>query len=278
MKPEVARGGTGHPVEPSTYDPDYFVHLFAVEDRHFWFRARNRTISRIAEQLVAGLAPGYRVLEVGCGNGNTLRVLEQICRGGTVIGMDVFAEGLPYARGRVGCGLVRADIRRPPFTARFQLIGIFDVLEHLPDDRRVLNDLHAMLDPGGGLLLTVPAHPALWSYFDRASCHRRRYEPEELENKLSNAGFHVEYLTQYMSTIFPLVWLGRRVAFFFGKNRTDTGELTHGLARQELRIVPVLNGLLTFLLTQEIRLIARRRRLLIGTSLLAIARKAQKES
>lgn len=274
MKAEVATGGADHPVEVATYDPDYFAHLFAVEDRHFWFRARNRTIARIVEQLVAGLASGYRVLEVGCGNGNTLRVLEQACPGGTVIGMDVFAEGLPYARSRVGCGLVRADMRQPPFTARFQLIGIFDVLEHLPDDRRVLNDLHAMLDPGGGLLLTVPAHPALWSYFDRVSRHCRRYAPAELEGKLSDAGFRVEYLTQYMATIFPLLWVGRRLASFFGKNRTDTGELAHGLARQELRIVPVLNGLLTFLLIQEIHFIARRRRLPIGTSLLAIARKA----
>src|SRR5690349_11902313 len=75
---------------PSSYDPDLFRTLFTVEDRHFWFRARNRLIRTLTRQVTARLPAGYRVLEVGCGTGNVLRYLEQASPRGTVIGMDLF--------------------------------------------------------------------------------------------------------------------------------------------------------------------------------------------
>ena len=74
----------------STYDPGYFSALFAIEDRHFWFRARNRTLFMLASQIVAEKPDGYRVLEVGCGTGNVLRTLRAACPNGVVVGLDLF--------------------------------------------------------------------------------------------------------------------------------------------------------------------------------------------
>lgn len=258
---------------PQSYDPRFFERLFAIEDKHFWFRARNRVISVILQSLVRHFRPGYHVLEVGSGTGNTLRQLEQTCTNGTVLGMDLFFEGLRYAQHRVACPLVQGDMHFPPFGIQFDLIGLFDVLEHLPDDMAVLRDLHRMLKPNGCLMLTVPAHMSLWSYFDEASHHCRRYEYNGLENKLNQAGYRVEYLTHYMASIFPLVWIGRRVAgHFFIKQGNDI-EQAHQLAGRDIKIIPVLNDALFFMLLLETRLLKRRRRLPIGTSLLAVARK-----
>src|SRR5882672_9147751 len=128
------------------YDPVFFAGLCAVEDRHFWFRARNQVISALTSQAVATLSPGYRVLEVGCGDGNVLRFLERACPTGEVVGMDLYSEGLKYARTRTSCHLVQGDASRSPFGKRFQVIGIFDVLEHLPDDERILRDIWELLD------------------------------------------------------------------------------------------------------------------------------------
>lgn len=255
----------------SSYDPAYFSRLFQIEDRHFWFRARDRVIATMVHQVVNELAPGYRVLEAGCGTGNILRVLENVCSGGTVVGMDLFNEGLQYARLRASCSVVQADLNAPAFGVQFDLIGIFDVLEHLPDDLKVLHDLRDLLKPSGALLLTVPAHPGLWSYFDDASHHCRRYEEEELTSKLTSAGFRVEYVSQYMMSIFPLVWLRRLVSL--SRRRSLDADLINRMALRELHITPVINGALDLLLKSEASVIARRRRLPFGASLIALARK-----
>src|SRR5689334_18506816 len=101
--------------EHDSYDPTYFKYLFEIEDKHFWFRARNRVISAAVARVTARLKPGYRFLEVGCGTGNVLRALEKTCKNGVVVGMDLFGEGLRYARGRVTCPLVQGDIHANPF-------------------------------------------------------------------------------------------------------------------------------------------------------------------
>ena len=242
------------------YDPAYFAPLVAVEDRHFWFRARNRIISRLAARLAEGFDPGYGVLEVGCGDGNVLRFLERACAGGAVVGMDYYAAGLQYARRRCGCALVQGDLARPPFAKAFHLIGMFDVLEHMPDDLGVLRDLRRMLDPCGKLLLTVPAKRSLWSAFDEESGHCRRYETGELRDKLKACGYRVEYLSVYMAATYPLLWLSRRLSR--GKQ---------GAVGRELRVVPVLNELLALALGPEAWWIGRGGRLPLGTSLLAVA-------
>jgi len=256
--PKESKGG---------YDPAHFANLVEVEDRHFWFRARNRVIAELLQRLTSHLRPGYRVLEVGCGDGNVLRFLEQAATTGFVVGMDLYHEGLNHARRRSRCSLVQGDINHFPFAKPFDIVGIFDVLEHIDDDVGALVQLRSLLAPGGMLLITVPAHRHLWSSFDHASGHCRRYELYELCDKLTRAGYSVDYVTPYMSILYPLMWLTRK------SKRPASAMSDEALVRRELRIVPLLNGLLAALLSPEVRWIARLKRLPIGTSLVALARK-----
>jgi SAM-dependent methyltransferase len=252
----------------NSYDPTYFAPLFAVEDQHFWFRSRNRVIAELTRQVVGALGRAPRVLEVGCGTGNVLRALEHTWGPRAVIGMDLFLESLRFARRRTTCGLVQGDIQSLPFDEPFDIIGLFDVLEHIPDDEGTLRHLSGGLAGDGRLVLTVPAHPSLWSYFDVAAHHQRRYTLATLRQVLERAGFEVEYISQYMAAIFPLVWAGRRLSALGGAK--DPAQV-RSLATREFRITPVINEILTWVLTHETRLMARRRTLPIGTSLVAIA-------
>lgn len=246
-----------------TYDPAHFAPLFAIEQKHAWFRARNEMIGELAAEITRVLPEGFRVLEVGCGTGAVLQVLEAVCSRGQVVGMDTFEEGLRFARLRTSCQLVVGDANQPPFGAEFNLVGLFDVLEHLPDDEGVLRHMGELLLPGGALLLTVPADPTLWSYFDEDSHHLRRYELADLRGKLTAAGFEVEYLTHFMRPLVPLMRVYRRAAPLRGKSA--------GVAR-DLKVIPVVNELLFHLLRRERARIQARKQIDGGTSILAVAR------
>ncbi len=89
--------------DKNTYDPKYFQPLFDAEDRHFWFITRNQILENVLAKLDTLLPNGYYALESGCGDGNTLRVLESTCHNGKVIGSDLFHSGLLRISGRFPC-------------------------------------------------------------------------------------------------------------------------------------------------------------------------------
>jgi SAM-dependent methyltransferase len=257
-------------LEHQSYDPRFFGRIAEIEDRNFWFCARNRIIAAAVRRVIAGLPTGFRVLEVGCGTGVVLRQLTKLCRDGEVIGMDLYSQAAVFASGRAACRVIVGDILNPPSLGEFDVVGIFDVLEHLTNDRQILSGLNRMIKPGGALILTVPAHMALWSYFDVAACHCRRYASTELAHILRETGFEVEYLTEFMMSLFPLLWLVRRIK---GGSGMMDRERAAKKAANELTIVPILNGILKLILSVEALVIERRWRLPVGTSLLAVARK-----
>lgn len=248
-----------------------YAGMFATEDRHFWFRSRNRVLADVVRGAVRDFPAGYRALEVGCGTGYVLRMLEQECRGGQVMGAELSEEGAAFARRRVGCPVVRANVYDLPFTDPFHLIGLFDVLEHLEDDPGALRGLRARTVPGGRLILTVPAYMALWSHTDEAGGHYRRYTPKGLRQVLAEAGWEAERVTPFMLPLAPVMWLARNAAAVLNRFRPGRRKTGRELALDELRPIPVFNGLMRGLLALEAPVV-RRCNLPFGASLLAVAR------
>jgi SAM-dependent methyltransferase len=260
MGPDAVRQGAAAQGSAPAFDPSAYTDLLEREGRHFWFLARKRIVREILQQIAPRLGEGFRAVEVGCGNGDLLGVLEGMSGHPFAVGIDLFHEGLLYARGRVSCPLIRGDVCDVSFRKPFDLVLLCDVLEHVDDDAAALKNIHGFLKPAGTLLLAVPAHPFLWSDFDEAAGHRRRYTRCELERRLLRAGFSVEYLTHFMAPVLPLVWLKRRVA-----------EPCMPAKSTDLAVIPFVNGLLERLLAAELPLILSRRRIPFGSSLLAIA-------
>jgi SAM-dependent methyltransferase len=247
-----------------------FAELFAAEDRHFWFRGRNRVIAAAVRRAVRDFEPGYRALEVGCGTGYVLRMLEQECRGGTVTGSELSDVGVEFARKRVRCPVVRADVYKLPFADPFHLVGMFDVLEHLEDDAGALRGLRAGTAAGGRLVLTVPAYMALWSHTDEVGGHYRRYTPRSLRRVLAEAGWDVELVTPFLLPLAPVMWAGRKAAAVLNRLR-PARQTGREMAVNELRPIPVFNGVMRALLALEAPLVGRVP-LPFGSSLLAVAR------
>jgi len=190
------------------FKPEYFDELARLETENFWFRARNRLIVWTLRKYF----PGCRnFLEIGCGNGFVLAGIRNEFPHIKLVGAEPFVEGLHTARRRLrDVPLLRADARQLPFTDRFDAVGAFDVLEHIDEDERVLDEMFHVVHPGGGLIVTVPQHRALWSALDDFSCHRRRYGRSELIGKIEAAGFHVLRWTSFVFVLAPAMYLSRR--------------------------------------------------------------------
>jgi SAM-dependent methyltransferase len=253
----------------ATYSADHFDPLFAAEERHFWFRSRNRCIAA-ATSLIPDSDSIKNIVEHGCGTGFVLAELQRLFPQARVVGTDLFEEGLALARLRFAGPLIRTDVHQWGNSEAFDLVGFFDVLEHLDDELRVLRALREQLRPGGHLLVTVPAHMALWSAYDVACGHRRRYNRSRLETRLQEAGFEVKFCTYFMSVLLPLMWARRRL---FKKGAVASGDHATEKHRieSEVQIYPPLNYILERLLRPESWWIRHGRRLGCGTSLLALA-------
>lgn len=252
-----------------TYNPEHFAALFAAENRHFWFRSRNRCIAAAVRSLPT-FGNIQDIIEHGCGTGYVLAHLQGLFPNARVVGADLFAEGLALARRRFAGQLVQTDLFQCGFRSAFDLVGLFDVLEHLDDDVGALCELRQQLRPQGRLLLTVPAHMVLWSDYDSTSDHRRRYSRTQLSTRLVKAGFRVEYCTEFMCALFPVMMLRRRL--FWRNKQTDKDPKDNSKRMdRELHVHPLVNGTMEICLHLEAHWIQRRGLLPLGTSLLAIA-------
>jgi SAM-dependent methyltransferase len=247
---------------PAGYDPVHFAAIAQAEQWHFWFRTRSRVLRTVMTPLRRRLPHAARVLEIGCGTGTTLRVLQDVFPTATLVGMDLFAEGLRYAKSASRASLLQARVEAHPFSVRFHLIALFDVLEHIEHDGRALEAIRDLLLPGGLLVLTVPAGMHLWSAFDVEAHHCRRYSSAALLERLDQAGFATDYASPFMTAIYPLVWLSRRL------QRKSSAATASGT---ELRPPAWLNTLAEISLRPERWMLRARQRLPFGTSLLAIA-------
>ena len=243
------------------FKPEYFPRLAAIEQRHFWFRARNKLI----QWAVRNYFPDANsFFEVGCGTGFVLAGIRETFPGTRLVGSDIFTDGLAFAKARLpGAELYQMDARSIPFEDEFDVVGAFDVLEHLVEDNTALAQMFNAARPGGGLLVTVPQQRYLWSASDEHAMHQRRYSRAELRRKVESAGFQIERITSFNSLLFPLmVWSRMR-------QKRD-----QNLQRwRELEINPPLNKTLESILKLERLLIEKGVSFPVGGSLLLIGRR-----
>ncbi|GAD64962.1 class I SAM-dependent methyltransferase [Aquipseudomonas alcaligenes] len=253
--PEFAHEGGG-------FKADYFAELAALEAANFWFRARNELIAWAIRRYQPAM---QNYLEVGCGTGFVLSGVAAEHPQAQLFGSEIFLAGLPFAAARVpSAQFMQMDARHIPFRDEFDVVGAFDVLEHIEEDERVMGQLHQALRLGGVLLATVPQHAWLWSAADDYACHVRRYAPGELEKKLESSGFRIECTSSFVSLLLPAMLLSR-----LQNKRVDQDY--DPLA--ELRLPAPLNALFLGLMRLEQGLIRLGINLPIGGSRLVVARK-----
>jgi SAM-dependent methyltransferase len=254
--PELATANEG-------FREEFFAGLADLEAESWWFRARNDLITWA---LGSNFPDGDSLLEIGCGTGFVLAGIHAAQPAIQLAGSEIFSAGLAFAAARVpSAAFYQMDARNIPFRDEFDVVGAFDVLEHIDDDVAVIEQVAKALRPGGGFLATVPQHPALWSAQDVHAAHVRRYTARDLRRKVEAAGFEVVRLTSFVSLLLPMMFASR-VRLGRSRDRTDFDPI------EELRQPRVLDRIFRGVMKIELGLTRRGVSFPAGGSLLLVAR------
>jgi len=258
--PNFAAGNSNYPT--SSHEM-----LFQVENNCFWFSERNKLIDWAMKKYFPN---AESVLEIGCGTGYVLNGLFSIRPGIKYTGADIYTSGLKFAAERVPeANFIQMDARHIPFQNEFDIIGAFDMVEHVEEDQQVFDQIFKAVRYGGGVIISVPQHAWLWSATDDYACHKRRYTRTELGEKLAKSGFEVVKMVSFMSLLLPFIIALRGRYLFCAKETIQKSVMT------ELKIHPVLNYMFRFICKIEMQMIQWGFSFPLGGSLLCIAKKRE---
>ena len=233
-------------------EPDVFVKMGRVEQRHWWFCARRKILADQIAQLA--LSDNARLLEVGCGTGGNLSMLSRF---GKVIAVEPDNAARLHAHQQSGqeilSGFLPDDL--PKAACDADLAVALDVIEHVEDDRAAVAAISRCLKPGGRFLATVPAYQWMWSGHDVAHHHKRRYRRLGFTQLFMDAGLTIRKSTYFNTFLFPPIAVAR---------------LLRGTVDGEAVPSAPLNGILQAIFGAE-RLLLRAGSLPFGVSILVIA-------
>ena len=231
-----------------------------LEAQHWWFVARRKVIAALVKRHLSDRHQAT-ILEAGCGSGGNLQMLGQF---GHVDAFEYDGPAREQARAKSGLDIRFGALPQElPFDdRRYDLIGLFDVLEHVEADTASLAALGARLADGGKILVTVPAFPTLWSKHDERHHHFRSYTRASLAKVAAEAGLQVCYSSYFNFFLFPVAVAARAVKRVTGSDVPD-----------DTLPQPFVNRVLTRVFAVERHLVGRMR-LPVGLSLAAVLEKA----
>ncbi|MBX3191372.1 MAG: methyltransferase domain-containing protein [Labilithrix sp.] len=250
--------------ERGGFEVSGFSELFEHEASHFWFRSRNRLIAWAIRRY---FPRPRRIFEIGCGTGFVLSHLERSFSDAELSGGEAYPEALAFAATRLRrARLYQLDVRALPFEDEFDVVGAFDVLEHVPEDETALAEMRRVTRATGGVVLTVPQHPWLWSRSDESAHHVRRYTRADLVAKVQRAGFDVVRCSSFVTSLLPPMivsrWMARR-------------EPKEHVADREFALPRALDAAFGAMLGAERAAIRAGLSLPVGGSLLLVARRRE---
>lgn len=190
-----------------------------LDQRHWWYRGRREILAELIRRVAAPPADA-RILEIGCGTGHNLEMLRRF---GTIDAVELDDESRAIAERRLGRDIICARLPELEGIAdrHYDLIATLDVIEHIDDDQAAVGAIAGKLKRGGKFVMTVPAHPWMWSAHDTVNHHKRRYSKAQLKQLIETSPLKLEKLGYFNSLLFPLAVADRVASKVRGKDDAD---------------------------------------------------------
>ncbi|MGN6591172.1 MAG: class I SAM-dependent methyltransferase [Sphingomicrobium sp.] len=196
-----------------------YEQMAELDDRHWWYRARREVLADLIRRE-ACLPKDAKILELGCGTGHNLAMLGSF---GHVDGLELDEEARALSERRLGRKVMSAPL--PELAGvpdrSYDLIGAFDVIEHIDDDVAALASIAEKLKPTGKFVMTVPAHQWMWSAHDVVNHHKRRYSKRDLKALIEGSPMKLERVGYFNSLLFPLAVAQRAASKVRGAENAD---------------------------------------------------------
>jgi ubiquinone/menaquinone biosynthesis C-methylase UbiE len=185
-----------------------YANMDQMEGTH-WYYAGKRVMVRGWLERVGPPTQNDLLLDCGAGTGRFAKEMEALCR---VMVLDDHEEALRLLRTKFRPDqiLSLAGDQVPLPDESLAYVTALDVLEHTPDDRAVVEGFHRLLKPGGVALVTVPAGMALWSDWDVALHHYRRYSRPQLRALFPEDKWELLHVNYTNVAVYPAVWAVRK--------------------------------------------------------------------
>lgn len=241
-------------------DNQVYQQIYDLELRHWWFQGRRKIIFDLIRRTIGSGARA--VLDIGCGTGLNAELFRRL--GARVTGLESSDVAIAQAKERFPeLNIIKGEFPGVTLDDRFQIVTLFDVLEHFQDDLAALQGVYSLLEDGGYAVVTVPAFSFLWTEHDELAHHKRRYTKLFLQNRLEESGFSVVRASYFNTLLFCPILVIRilRKLFRLRKGSSDF-----------FMVPDFFNKILASLFGAE-RFLLRLINLPFGVSIIAIARK-----
>jgi SAM-dependent methyltransferase len=181
-----------------------------IEKTNWWFVARRQIMARLLTYFIGKDKKVPLLLDVGCGPGINAPMLRQFTDKLELLEASEEAIKIAKEIDPHVC-IMKGVLPGVSLEKKYDVVTLFDVLEHIEDSNASLLAIKDILKPGGMLIISVPAFMFLWSEHDEIVHHKRRYTKKGLNQDLINAGFVPLYSTYANFFIFPFVAIVRLV-------------------------------------------------------------------
>lgn len=218
-----------------------------IEKIHWWWEGRRQ----ILRQSIVHKS-GLRILDIGCGTGETLTFLENYLDKPKLYGVDSSAVAIDFAKKRGHRNILKVDAQKLPFKeGTFDYVLLLDVIEHIEDDAATILEAKRVLRRGGYIIITTPALQFIWSGHDTAQGHYRRYVRRRIRYLATQSKMGIERISYFNFFLSPAIIVIRLLGNHkpLKKINSYDSKLNFDVAKKSL-----INSLLKFIFVTEIKL------------------------